>query len=453
MVAASQARSSPTRRRIQSVYLLGPDFRTLGGFETQIMLLTAGLRARQIEVDIFIREPVSAGHPYRLRIEAAGGHLHAPAPWQASVMRLPRQSYPLGFGLLSIVLAPAMLALAIISVAGQHRPLRRAWQGVRGRWRGLLAVWENFDGLTWWMERTLAATARVRPPDIVDVQHSILPAGLAYARRRGWLAVYTEHGAPDEAFPGLWDGLAPVIDSAVLIIGRAQASLDGLRRVSGATAPGVVVPQAVLTQPDEAQVRAYPPPAGDPVVIGSFCRLSREKGMWDVLEAYRQLVADGVAADLVLAGDGPLRAALEAEVARRGYGQRVRFLGAYRNDDLGPILAQIDIVAHASLHDGRAMAVLEAMAWGRPIVATGVGGVPEIIEDGVSGLLVPPSDPAALAGALKQLIADPALRQRLGRAARASFLAGGFNAENMVQATVAAYELARDTAGALQQAG
>ena len=446
----SRRRARPVRQQIERVYLLGPDLRTLGGFETQLMLLAAGLRACHVEVDVFIREPVRASHPYWQRMQAAGARLHAPSRWRAGLVSLPEKLYPAGFRLLSLILLPVMILTAALDAAVQRRSLRRAWQGVGGRWRRLLAPWEDFDGLTWSMELMLDAAGRLRLPDIVDVQHSLLPAGLAYARRRGWLAVYTEHGAPTEEFQAIWAGLRPVINDAALIIGRAQASLDGLRRICSATAPGVVVPQAVLTQPDEGQVRACLPPANGPVVVGVLSRLSREKGLWVLLDAYHQLIASGLEVGLALAGDGPLRTEMEAWASQGSYGSRVRFLGAYRNDALGPILAQMHIVAHPSLTDSRPMAVLEAMAWGRPVVASRVGGVAEIIEDEVSGLLVPAADSLALARALERLVVDPALRERLGRAARDRFLAGSFNANNMVSATLAAYKLALNTNVAAQ---
>src|SRR5260221_9258741 len=101
---------SPTSdQQIQRVYLLGPNFWTLGGFEAQIMLLATGLQARQIEVDVFIREPVRADHPYWQRMQAAGAHVHAPSRSRASLVLLPTRLYPACFRMLSVLLAPAML--------------------------------------------------------------------------------------------------------------------------------------------------------------------------------------------------------------------------------------------------------------------------------------------------------------------------------------------------------
>jgi len=121
---------------------------------------------------------------------------------------------------------------------------------------------------------------------------------------------------------------------------------------------------------------------------------------------------------------------------------QVEFLGAFSHDQVRDILRRMHIVAHPSLTDSRPMAVLEAMAWGRPVVASRVGGLPELIEDGVTGRLVPAGDAEQLAEALAGLARDPAARQAMGRAARQRFVAGGYTTERMVAATLAAYECA-----------
>jgi glycosyltransferase involved in cell wall biosynthesis len=117
-------------------------------------------------------------------------------------------------------------------------------------------------------------------------------------------------------------------------------------------------------------------------------------------------------------GDGERRAALEALAAELGLADRAHFLGWRR--DLPAVYADLDVVCLTSLNEGSPVALIEAMAAGRPVVATAVGGVPEVVQDGVSGLLVPPRDPAALAAAIAGLLAEPARAAALGRAARAA---------------------------------
>ena len=115
---------------------------------------------------------------------------------------------------------------------------------------------------------------------------------------------------------------------------------------------------------------------------------------------------------LVLAGDGDQRPALEQQTAWLGID--VRFLGA--EAEVGPLLARADVVVLPSLHEGMSNAVMEAMAAGRPIVATDVGGTAELLDG--RGILVPPGDPLALADAIERLLTDPAFASRLGGRAR-----------------------------------
>ena len=157
-------------------------------------------------------------------------------------------------------------------------------------------------------------------------------------------------------------------------------------------------------------------PAGAPLVV-EVGRLCDVKGQRELIEAVARL--DGAHAVLVGA-DLEQRGGYERELRRRaeelGVGDRVVFAGT--RDDAQRMLAAADVVALPSWTEGLPMVVLEAMALGRPIVATPVGGTPELVDDGETGLLVPPRDPAALADALRRLLADDALRRTLGENAR-----------------------------------
>ncbi len=120
---------------------------------------------------------------------------------------------------------------------------------------------------------------------------------------------------------------------------------------------------------------------------------------------------------LLLAGDGPVRVELERDVARSSLEGNVRFLGFY--EDVERLLQALDVFVLPSLSEGLPLALLEAMACGKPVVATAVGGVPEVVSHGATGLLVPPADPEALAASILLLVQDAALSARLGPSARA----------------------------------
>jgi glycosyltransferase involved in cell wall biosynthesis len=147
-------------------------------------------------------------------------------------------------------------------------------------------------------------------------------------------------------------------------------------------------------------------------------RLNAQKGHDALLEAIAA-VPDAL---FLLAGDGPDRERLEARTAELGAAGRVRFLG--RRADVPQLLAACDVFALPSLYEGSSLAVLEAMAAGIPIVSSAIGGTEELIDDGRSGLLVPPGDAPALAAALRRLLGDPKLREDLAARARERVDAG-----------------------------
>lgn len=151
------------------------------------------------------------------------------------------------------------------------------------------------------------------------------------------------------------------------------------------------------------------------VVVGGVGRLSREKGFHGLIDGVDLARRRGIPLSLVLAGDGLERGALEQRASALGLDGNVRFLGV--RSDPRPVYGALDIFVLPSLEEGSPNALLEAMACGRAVVATRVGGVPEIIEHERSGLLVEPGSPPALAEAITRLAADPLLRQRLGQEA------------------------------------
>jgi glycosyltransferase involved in cell wall biosynthesis len=114
-----------------------------------------------------------------------------------------------------------------------------------------------------------------------------------------------------------------------------------------------------------------------------------------------------------------MRTALQARVADLGLTDRVRFLGVMAHAEIAPLLGDLDIFAMPSRREAWGVAAAEASAVGLPVVASRVGGIPEIVVDGETGLLVPAEDPDALAAALDKLLADPELCAQMGRAGRA----------------------------------
>lgn len=175
------------------------------------------------------------------------------------------------------------------------------------------------------------------------------------------------------------------------------------------------------------------------VAVGIASRLIPQKGHATLLAALANVVADHPQVRLLIAGTGPLRASLEQAGAALPAGS-VRFLGFV--SDIRSFMGACDAVVfptEPALGEGFGLAALEAMAAGRPLVATDVGPLPEIVVHDRTGVLVPPHRPDALARALSALAADPVLRDRLGQAA-ASRVSESFGLDRMVDRTVTVYE-------------
>jgi glycosyltransferase involved in cell wall biosynthesis len=158
--------------------------------------------------------------------------------------------------------------------------------------------------------------------------------------------------------------------------------------------------------------------AEDALVVGTIGRLNEQKGHRYLVEAAPALLRPRPSAHVLIVGDGDQMPALKARVEALDLGARVTFAG--HRTDVPALLGAIDVFAISSTYEGTPLALFEAMAAGKTIVSTAVDGCREVLEDGVTGMLVPARDPAALAAALGRALDDPALRQRLADAARAA---------------------------------
>jgi len=200
------------------------------------------------------------------------------------------------------------------------------------------------------------------------------------------------------------------------------------------------------TRPREDVRRGLGVAPGQPLVL-SVGSLTRQKAQEVLLEAFAAAAVAAPGARLVIAGDGPLRASLEARVAALGIGARVTLAGA--REDAADLMDACDAFVLSSEREGLPMTVLEAMRAGRAVVSTRIGGTPEAVVDGETGLLAPVGDAAALGRALGALLADPERRRALGEAGRRRWIER-FTAARMVADTEALY---RTDLGARRSAG
>jgi glycosyltransferase involved in cell wall biosynthesis len=172
------------------------------------------------------------------------------------------------------------------------------------------------------------------------------------------------------------------------------------------------------------------------LVIGNVAALTPHKDQATLLAALPEVFRRVPRARALIFGEGELRPALEAQACALGLGERC-ILAGFRSD-LDSLVPRFDVFCLSSRWEGLGTSLLDAMAFARPIVATAAGGIPEAVVDGVNGRVVPVRDPAALAGALVELLEDAGRREALGRAGRERFLAR-FTADRMVEETLAVY--------------
>lgn len=286
---------------------------------------------------------------------------------------------------------------------------------------------------SWQALRSLTGLMRQWRPQIAHTHGSL--AGRVAAALAGARIVYTKHG------------LAAAEERAVQLrepnglLKRASVSLmaDRIVAVSEAVKAALVAsgaaPERIRVIPggvDPALYAAVPQPPAS--VVGALGRLEREKGFDVLLEALALLPGE---VRLVLGGAGFQRDALAAQAAALGLQDRVRMTGFV--SDVPAFLGEAGIFVLPSRSEGLGLVLLEAMAAGRPVVASRVGGIPEVVVDEETGLLVPPEDPRALAAALERLLADPALARRMGEAGRQR-VAALFSARRMAEQTAALYE-------------
>jgi glycosyltransferase involved in cell wall biosynthesis len=277
----------------------------------------------------------------------------------------------------------------------------------------------KFDPLAWWP--LFRALRRER----VDVLHTHAFGQNAWGSLLGRLAkvpvvIAHEHNRDfnGRALHAVIDReiIARCAGAMIVVSGDARRSMIQVERVPSERL--VLLPNGVLALPrgDGRALRADLGIGSDDPVVGTVCIIRSEKAL-DLLVRASALVARGFPGlHVLIAGTGPDRERVEAVTEQLGLSERVHFAGA--RSDVPDVLAAIDVAVICSDYEGSPRSILEFMDAGKPIVATKVGGIPEAIEDGVHGVLVPPRDEAALAAAIGGVLADLNGGSEMGARAR-----------------------------------
>lgn len=280
-----------------------------------------------------------------------------------------------------------------------------------------------------------------------DIVHTFLLTGSLYGRFAAMLArvpviVGTEVNIYERKHPlhvwaerWLMRGTDAVVASAASVRDFYVAQIDAdPSRVE--VVYNAVDWSRLETTRTRAEVRAEAGVPADATLLCIVARLTEQKGHGVLFEALARHQGLGQAHVLIV-GDGELSGELRAGARRLGLDDRAHFVGARR--DLGNLLGASDVFVMPSFWEGLPLSLVLAMGAGLPVVATRVAGIPEVVADGETGLLVPPGDSAALGDALARVVADPAFAGSLGAAARA-FALPRFGIERYVDSVTSIYD-------------
>ena len=321
--------------------------------------------------------------------------------------------------------------------------------------------------------RALAALVRLIRRERFQVVHThmskgALLGGIAARIAGAPVVVNTAHNLGAIAMPRAWVRalfrvydrwlLGTTTDAVITVTERVRDAVVAQRILPAARvhaiANGIVAaPRASEAQRQQARraLRREIGAADDAPVIGCVARLVWFKGLDTLVDALPAVLRVCPDVQVAVAGDGPLRAELAARAAALGVADHLHLLG--ERNDVPQLLRGFDLFVLPSVSEGMPLTILEAMGAGLPVVATAVGGVPELMVAAETGLLVPPGDAVALAPALQRLLCDAPLRRRMGDNGRRRLLSD-FSADAMVAATDALLRrLLHDAGAALPKPG
>lgn len=406
----------------RNVYLVVWWFDRFGGMERHVTDIAIALRRSGSGVTVFSESPIAPSNRYLKELQAAGIRVHAPGKVAQFLARMERwRLYRL--------------------IAGLDRVPKVGWVGMEDEY----LRHQHSPPFTRVLLRTMEREAQRSAPDVVHVhgcrlgQHRVLQ----WASSRGRPCVYSEHltisdwgGPSDPESPWIVGSTA---DALACVSVRSRDSLqDHLPWQRTIHVARHIIPDPRLKNPAAGQPRN--PEEGSKVSLLAVGRLSRHKGYETLLHAASMLRDEGFDLDVKIAGSGEQLEDLIDLRAKLKLDEAVSFLGQMEQAQVLDLWREADIGVVPSLTEGLPLTVVEAMAQARPIVASRVGGIPEVIEHEVNGLLVRAGDSGELSAAIRRIIEDPALAARLAKGARSAFETGGWSEQSVVEQTLSIYD-------------
>jgi glycosyltransferase involved in cell wall biosynthesis len=385
------------------IILVTSRFTNYGGAENALLLLACALKQRNYEVAVMMRPPVNKTHPYYEALRDAGIPLIAP----------PVPSKNGAFKAFAALLRGLIFVPYLI---WRRKSLRDSWLSVasiaqtllvRADERIFLRVLERF-------KRTDAA------PLIIHIfgPDGLVPLVTRWGKQNQVAVVYTECAEANEKCVDdyFMKWTVEIINDIPLIICCADRVANNIRSIYGYQGKIELLP-FLIGEPKSTAIDNIKETGS--IRLGSVGRLVAAKGHQDVIWALAQLRRKGLCVELVVAGNGPMREELEMQVTQLGVQDAVRFLGNFK--EISEVMAQIDIFVLASLSESQPLVVSEAMAYGKPVVASNCGGLPDWVEAGKSGFLIEPGKREELLPFLEHLVRDAQLRRKMGERGKAIY--------------------------------
>lgn len=366
-----------------------------GGAEHTFALLACELKRRGYDIAFVTRPPINKAHPYHRMLVAAG--IRVLTPSVLSKNRLLRA--------LEVFTRPFLFVPYVI--------YRR--KSIKQSWASVCSIAET------WLVRLeerlfMLPFKRLKRKGEEFIIHICGPEGrtplLAYwGKRNGVPVVYTESVEADEVciknFGMKWT-LEAINDIPLVICCGPRVAENIRNRYSYR---GLIETIPFLIE-ERKSLSAGRRESNGTVVLGSVGRLVEHKRYQDVIWALSELRRDGYAVELVVAGDGPMKPLLERQAREMKVEDAVTFIGTF--GDISEVMAKIDVFVLPSFSEAQPLAITEAMSYGKPVVSSHFGGIPDMVENGASGFLIQPGDRDGLLSALTTLVRNPDLRREMG---------------------------------------
>ena len=418
------------------------DIQDFGGAEEYGFALANSLQQQGHSVSILSLAWAPPDNQYLQSLRQSKIKYTQPPKWISN----PMSDWPTKDKILTVamwLLTPLTLLLAVGVLLVKRRSFKKSFISAHGWLRGTLMKYIIGPDYRKLFGRALLNWCLFRwRPDILHIHgytsNLLFVIGWAYGKKIP--VVYEEHQTPDARF-GWWIDFERSINKASRVVATSERSAEALRDVCGVTRP-IVVRNPIFADPaasgwkkDNISLRTR-----DRLSITTVARLYVTKGLTYLIEAIAKVNANYPTVQFKVYGDGPLRHELFEYAEQLGLDGEDIFVGEFTRQELPKIMSQTDIFVMASILEGQPQALLEAMAFGCPIVATSVGGIPELIQDGISGFLCMPRDPVCLAHKIQVLIENPDLRHKFSQAARAFYERSPFQPQAVSDHFISIYE-------------